>query len=222
MREKISLPGEGLFAALSPEARGELSREARRGSYRAGEPLHIHRSTCLGVLLLTSGRARLTLLSGDGREAVLARLLPHEAFVLASACPLRGARSGARVEAETPCEAILLPREAVDRAGERNPAFRLALYETASARASTILDRVSGLLFDRVESRLARFLLEERRLCGSDTVRATHEVAAMYTASAREVVTRALDRFAREGYVTLARGQITLTARGIPALREMV
>ena len=64
--------------------------------------------------------------------------------------------------------------------------------------------------FDR---RLAIFLLDETAKTGTDTVTLTHEQIAKYMGSAREVVSRMLKYFAKEGMVELARGCIKITDR---------
>ena len=63
----------------------------------------------------------------------------------------------------------------------------------------------------RLDSRLATFLLEERRRCGSDTIPMTQDQVASCINSAREVVARMLKSFVEDGLVTVARGKICLT-----------
>ena len=45
---------------------------------------------------------------------------------------------------------------------------------------------------------------------GSQELKVTHEQIAKHTASAREVVTRMLKRFADDGIVTVGRGSVTV------------
>jgi CRP/FNR family transcriptional regulator len=53
------------------------------------------------------------------------------------------------------------------------------------------------------------------RLAGPDNVaHVTHEALAAEIGSAREAVSRQLGLFARNGIVSLARGQVDLTRRG--------
>ena len=81
-----------------------------------------------------------------------------------------------------------------------------------------LMEQVMWQSFDR---RLAAFLLEERALEESDTLRITHEQIAKHLGSAREVVTRMLKHFQTEGLLTLSRGTICLTdVKGLLALSE--
>lgn len=61
------------------------------------------------------------------------------------------------------------------------------------------------------DKRLAKFLLEESALEGSNILKITHEKIANHIGSAREVVTRMLRYFQGEGMVSLSRGTVELT-----------
>ncbi len=64
------------------------------------------------------------------------------------------------------------------------------------------------ILFMSFDKRLASFLIDEIAKNGSSTINMTHEQIAKYMGSAREVVSRMLKYFAREGIVSLSRGGI--------------
>ena len=69
------------------------------------------------------------------------------------------------------------------------------------------------IMWNRFDRRLASFLLEESALEGSDSLLITHEKIANHLGSAREVVTRMLRYFQREGLVELSRGTICILSR---------
>ena len=69
------------------------------------------------------------------------------------------------------------------------------------------------ILFMRFDQRLAVFLLEESAARDTDVLKITHEQIAKLVGSAREVVTRMLNYFAEEGWVTLSRGKIAVKDR---------
>ena len=75
---------------------------------------------------------------------------------------------------------------------------------------------LSTLAFRRLESRLAALLLARAE---AGTVTATHQELAAALGSAREVISRRLDEFARHGWVATARGQVRLLDPG--ALRAI-
>ena len=70
---------------------------------------------------------------------------------------------------------------------------------------------MSQMLFLSFDKRLAAWLEDERRSRGSAVITATHDQIAKNLGSAREVVSRMLKYFEREGYVSLSRGAVTIT-----------
>ena len=63
------------------------------------------------------------------------------------------------------------------------------------------------------DKRLAIFLLDETTKTGTANLTLTHEQIAKYMGSAREVVSRMLKYFAKEGIVELSRGCIKIIDR---------
>ena len=61
------------------------------------------------------------------------------------------------------------------------------------------------------DKRLAKFLLEESALEGTNSLKITHEKIANHLGTAREVVTRMLRYFQSEGMVKLTRGTVDIT-----------
>ena len=94
-------------------------------------------------------------------------------------------------------------------------------HELMAARFSEVMWLLDQILFRRFDSRLAGFLLEERRIEGADLLPLTHERIARHLGTAREVVTRMLRYFQSEGLVKLRRGGVELLDRkGLQALQD--
>ena len=72
---------------------------------------------------------------------------------------------------------------------------------------------VREALWQGLDRRLARVLLEGAVLEGSPTLRVTHEAIGRHLGVAREAVTRMLRYFQEEGLVALSRGTVALTGR---------
>ena len=66
------------------------------------------------------------------------------------------------------------------------------------------------MLFMSFDHRLAAFLLDEIARSGGDTVKLTHEAIAKYMGSAREVVTRTMKKFTKNGLVEASRGGVRI------------
>ncbi len=75
------------------------------------------------------------------------------------------------------------------------------------------------ILNKKLDTRLAAFLLEESALSGSNVVTITHEQIANHLGSVREMISRMLDYFQKEGLVRLGRGNIRLL--NLPKLTDL-
>ena len=70
---------------------------------------------------------------------------------------------------------------------------------------------MNQILFSSFDKRLAGYLLDESIRTHSATLHTTHEQIARNLGSAREVVSRMLKYFEKEGIVSLSRGTVTIT-----------
>jgi CRP/FNR family transcriptional regulator len=77
-------------------------------------------------------------------------------------------------------------------------------------RFSEVMWAMEQILFMSFDRRLAIFLLDETAKTGADNVTMTHEQIARYVGSAREVVSRMLKYFAKEGLVAVHRGGVEI------------
>ena len=66
-------------------------------------------------------------------------------------------------------------------------------------------------MWKSLDKRVAAFLLEEAAIEESHELKITHEVIANHLGSHREVITRMLRYFQKEGAVQLRRGSVELT-----------
>ena len=93
------------------------------------------------------------------------------------------------------------------------------IYKQTAERFSDVMWAISQILFSSFDKRLASYLEDERRRSGSTAITATHDQIAKNLGSAREVVSRMLKYFEKEGLVSLSRGTVTIT--DIPRLKAL-
>ena len=91
------------------------------------------------------------------------------------------------------------------------PDFRAFIFEGYGEQIGKILSVVSELAFERLNARLAQTLLSNAR--DTNTVNMTHQEIAAEVGSVREVVSRELQHFRRNGWVDLGRGRIVILDR---------
>ncbi|NML35495.1 Crp/Fnr family transcriptional regulator [Paraburkholderia antibiotica] len=174
----------------------------------AGMRLFATGALCRQFLLLTEGTVRVQSMSEAGREIVLYRVNPGESCVMTSAC-LLGARTYlAEGVAETALRGALLPAPAFERLLGESTAFRSFVFGAFVQRLAGLVEKVGEVALERIDARLARFLLRH-----DGAIVCTHYAIAIELGTAREVVSRQLRGFEQRGWLTLRRGRIELLDR---------
>ena len=194
---------------LTDAERASLERAAALRHFARGALLH-EGGVCTGLVIVVSGRVRAYMLSADGRELTLYRLLERDVCLLSASCALRGLDFDILLAAETDCDVFVISADVYQGVMQQSAAAAAFTNELMAARFSDVMWLMDQLLYHKLDCRLAAFLVEERALTDSDTLHLTHERIAAYLGSAREVVTRLLKYFQGEGLVKLGRGSVTL------------
>ena len=210
------IPGWG---QLTPAQQTRLSEAARPRAFSAGELIHNGDANCVGLLLVKSGRLRVFILSEDGREITLYRLLPGEICLFSASCMMPQIAFAVTVTAEAPSEVLVLPPDVYKAVMAESAPLANFTNELIAARFSDVMWLIEQILWKSFDRRLAAFLLAEAKLEHSATLHLTHEAIANHMGTAREVVTRMLRYFQGEGWVKLARGTLQLTDE--PSLRAL-
>lgn len=210
------IPGWG---QLTPAQQTRLSEAARPRAFSAGELIHNGDADCVGLLLVKSGRLRVFILSEDGREITLYRLLSGEICLFSASCMMPQIAFAVTVTAEAPSEVLVLPPDVYKAVMAESAPLANFTNELIAARFSDVMWLIEQILWKSFDRRLAAFLLAEAKLEHSATLHLTHEAIANHMGTAREVVTRMLRYFQGEGWVKLARGTLQLTDE--PSLRAL-
>lgn len=181
--------------------------------YKAGERVHSAADDCVGMFLVVSGELRTYILSDRGKEFTLFRLGSGGVCVLTAACLLKSITFDVFVDAETDCELLLIHAVTLSKLHAQNPLIENFTLKMAADKFSAVVRVLESMLFMTFEQRLATFLLAEAEKNNAAVIRLTHDQIAKYIGSAREVVSRAIKKFEKEGIVSLFRGGVKITDR---------
>lgn len=203
---------------LPPLSSGE------RAQLNALVPLEVPRGAVLfhpgeavkGFVIVLSGQVDVYLTGRSGREILLYSVSPGQSCIQSTLGLLGGEDYSGEAIAQTPCRLVLVPNTLFLSLMDSSPRFRGFVFTAFATRMQSMMHLLDQVAFQRIESRLARCLLERAR---NNVVRATHAEIAVMIGSAREVVSRRLDAMARRGIVALDRGQVQL--RDLPTLSEL-
>lgn len=189
-----------------------LTKNAIRRTVPKGTPLHTGMD-CTGLLLVQRGQLRTYILSEEGREITLYRLLDGDICLFSASCMLKSIQFEMMIVAEKDTELLLIPADIYKSVMEQSAPLANFTNEVMAARFSEVMWLLEQILWKRFDQRLAGFLLEESALEGTDVLKITHEAIGSHLGNPREVVTRMLRYFQNEGLVKLARGTVEITNR---------
>lgn len=178
-----------------------------------GTLLHSGSMDCTGLLLVQHGQLRAYILSEEGREITLYRLLEGDICLFSASCIMRSIQFEVMIEAEKDTELWIIPADSYKAVMDQSAPLANFTNEVMAGRFSDVMWLLEQILWKRFDQRLAGFLLEERALEGTDVLKITHETIGSHLGNPREVVTRMLRYFQNEGLVKLARGTVEITNR---------
>ena len=208
LQQKLSF-----WSKLSPAEQRELSANTSLCSYSAGQNIHSASHRCAGVLLVKSGGLRSYMMSDDGREITLYRLSEGDVCILSASCVLDNITFDVFIDAERDTEVLMISSAYFSKLLEQNVYAENFALKIAVEVFSEVMWTMEQILFMSFDKRLAIFLLDETAKAGSDILGLTHEQIAKYMGSAREVVSRMLKYFEKEGIVSLSRGAVKVLCK---------
>lgn len=208
-----------IWDKLTPAHRQLISQTIVSRTLGKSAVIHDGSADCAGLVLIKSGQLRAYILSEDGREITLYRLLDQDICLFSASCVMRSVQFEIMISAEKESEVYILPPHIFKRVMDESAPLANYVNELMASRFSEVMWLIEQIMWKSVDKRLATFLLDEAALEESNELKLTHEAIANHLGTAREVVTRMLRYFQNEGYVRLTRGTVEITnPNGMEAL----
>ena len=179
---------------LTPIQQQQIQKEITFRQAPKGTLLYGGLEECLGLLLIRSGQLRAFLLSQDGREITLYRLLDRDVCLFSASCILHSIQFDITIEAEKNSLIWVIPPELYKDVMEQSAPLANYTSQIMASRFTDVMWLVEQIMWKSFDKRLAL----------------THEKIASHMGTAREVITRMLRYFQEEGMVSLSRGTITI------------
>lgn len=174
-------------------------------------------SPCSLFAFLKEGRVRVDLVSRNGKPMTLYHFGKGETCVLSTACLMSGdVLCGEAVVEEAVTAYVFTPEQFRERIDTSAP-FRNMVFHAFAERLSAMMERMDALVSVPVDARLARALLG--LMDDNSQVSATHDMLAKEAGTAREVVSRKLSQWKKDGVLEGARGRVVIKRTG--KLREI-
>lgn len=174
-------------------------------AYRQGQE-------CANYLMCLEGGTRAYKTSASGRELLIYRVTPGTTCAFTTQCLLAGGTFPAESVAEAPTRMAALPADTFHELLAASSPFRRFVLDDYSSLLASMIDLVDEVAFASLDQRLARRLLTEADAAGM--IAKTHQQLALDLGSVREVISRYLADWERQGWIRTARGRIEIIDRG--------
>jgi CRP/FNR family transcriptional regulator len=208
-----------VLKTLDHNALQELIREGSLVKRTAGTILMRKGEPCPHVPLVLSGVLRVYKLSPGGREMTLYRAAPGDTCLVSVACKLTGEDFPAIAQVEEDAELFFIPGGVFQKYLDTHLPWKDFVILTLYKRLAESLQVLESVTFDRVDRRLAAWLVNHSEEEKSATLHVTHEQIAVELGSAREVISRMLGEMRHQGWLELGRKRIKIIDK--KALEEL-
>lgn len=196
------------FPSVSDRCGQEIIAQAKQVTLAQGATIFHQGDSCNNFILVIEGSVKVFTRASSGREIVLYRVTQGQSCTLTTSCLLASDNYPAEAITETKVQALVLSLSHFNQGFAQSASFRQFVFNTYGQRLCEVINLVSEVSGNRIDSRLAKQLLS---ITGdSNIILRTHQQLATDLGTAREVITRQLNLFAEQQWLKLSRGKIEL------------
>ena len=193
-------------------AEAAFAREFQQAAFfvhiPAGRDVFLEGDRVEAIALLISGVVRVYKVSETGREITLYRFGNGSSCILTANAILSYKTFPAVATVEQEAEAVMIPADIFRDWVKRHDLWREFVFDLLSQRLSTVMAVIDEVAFQRMDRRVASFLLERAK--NRNPLRITHQEIAAELGSSREVISRLLEDFASDGIIRSGRGTVEI------------
>jgi CRP/FNR family transcriptional regulator len=195
------------FRDSSPSLVENILSFSRRKKLPGNMLVKLEGDECHDFVLMLSGEKRIFKMGGSAREITLYEIGPGDICVLNASCILSNTRLPANAATACETEVLLLPAERFLDVTARFAEMRAFVHSHINAGLASVMGLISEVVFGKMDERLKNYLIEKSE---NGIVRRTHQQIANDLCTSREVVSRLLKDFERQGLALLSRNSIEL------------
>ena len=198
------------FQGLETASARKILDEAKTVRLGTGTFLYYEGEVSGGILFLARGKVKVFVHSDEiGRgEITLYYLTPGEQCLVNTFSTVTQTPASASAIVDESIEGWLVPARTVRWLIDHSPAFREYKIDFCASRVHHLIHLIGELRFKRMDERLLNWLYVQ----GRETIHVTHEQIASILGTSREVVSRLLKNFEKQGIVRLGRGVVQIVS----------
>lgn len=194
----------------------QASAEFQRIFFDAAIPAHIPAghiiaetgSECSQLALVVNGTVRVYKLAAKGREITLYRIKDGDSCVLTASCLMSATPFPAIAVSETELDAVIIPADFAKAWMTQHQAWGNFVFGLISKRLAEVITVLESVTFLPMDARIAAYLAEMAKK--GSTLNTTHHEIASDLGTSREVVSRTLKDFDKQGWISMGRGELTI------------
>lgn len=199
------------LACLSEKNMDEVTQnifaQAKHVTLPADTTIFYQGDGCKNYMIVLSGSVKVFTRTENGREIVLYRVKDGESCILTTTCLMAEQSYPAEGVTEDIVNAIVISAEDFNDGLAQSKKFRNFVFENYGQRLSDVITLVAEVNFNRVDIRLAKYLIKNEK---NKIVYITHQALSVELGTAREVVSRQLKMLELKQWIKLSRGQINI------------
>ena len=206
------LRDHALFGRLPPRVIEHLGSYMRKRTWARGETIFSKGDPGSGLMGVLSGSVKISVPSADGRDIVLRIIHPGEIF--GEIALLDGRPRTADATAMTDCELMVIERRDFIAFIRSQPDLMMQIVEILCSRLRWTTEQVQDVTFLDLPTRLAKALLrlvrENDGAAGDSKLTITQRELSQVIGRSRESTNKQLRIWAKQGWVRLQRGAVTV------------
>jgi len=160
---------------------------------------------CENLVIVLEGQVKVYRPSVNGKSLTLYTVNKNESCILTASCILNQTLFPAFAVTTTEVTALSIPPDKVIDWLEHEPRWQKYMFGLLSQRMINLIELVDTIAFEPLDVRLKAWLKDQSY---KNIIQITHQQIAEDLASSREVISRLLKKFEKEGLIELGRGTI--------------
>ncbi|PHQ66039.1 MAG: Crp/Fnr family transcriptional regulator [Sulfurimonas sp.] len=196
----------GFFDKLKKESQEELLVAATFLKVPSGIQLYAQGDICRNILFLTKGRVRVVRQHENGQSVLLYYFEQGEQCNVNFTSSYNSAPAVGTAIAETELEGYDIPAELIARLFIEDKEFQRYVFDQYAKRLDSMASMIEEVRFSSLDTRLLHWLQSQ----DNEKIRISHEELGDILGTSREVISRILKGFEKNGMVKLSRLQIEI------------
>lgn len=183
---------------FSPQLKNEITQVAVLQTFPAGTELVRDGQYVKFIPLVISGLVKVYTQTED-RELLLYYIQSNQSCIMSFSSCINNHESKIFAITEEESTILLLPTTHVTEWIKQFPEINLLFYQQYDLRYVEMINHIKDLLYLKLDQRLLNYLQEKYTVLGSNPIKISHRELANDLGTAREVVSRLVKKFEKQG-----------------------